>query len=95
MFAELPACPPRGSTTRALLLPCLAAPRPDCAEDAPVSLRAGGSGSAAAACEQDFVVRPPGPTRDTGNRRLAVIPLLPGGETAPAAADWREGPGSG
>lgn len=80
------------SSTRAVLLPCLAAPGSDCAEAAPFSLRAGGSGSAVAACEQDFAVRPPGPT---GNRRLALIPLLPRGDTAPAAGRGREGPGSG
>lgn len=80
------------SSTRAVLLPCLAAPGSDCAEAEPFSLRAGGSGSAVAACEQDFAVRPPGPT---GNRRLALIPLLPRGDTAPAAGRGREGPGSG
>lgn len=53
MFAELLECRP----SRALLLPCLAAPRSHCAEAAPFYLSAGGKGFTAVAGEQDFVVK--------------------------------------
>lgn len=64
-----------GRSAWALLLPCLGAPRSGCAEDdEPFSLGAGGDGPTTAACEPDFGVRPPGPTRATGTTKTWLRP---------------------
>lgn len=93
MFAKLLSGALAGeSPTRALLLPCLGQSRGHTARGLllSLSLSAGGKGSTAAAGQRDFAVRPPGPTRATGNRRPAVIPLLPRGSSRRSLAG---GPG--